>query len=303
MRWRPIRAVTAGVVGTTLTAAALVASGAGISQARLVAAAASPPGPTGHWGKAKPVSLAGLHATGGTIERMSCSSRGNCTAAGTYSTKDSPELAFVVSEVHGEWGKATPIPGLAKLAQGPSEFVSTVSCASPGNCAVGGEYLDANAESQPFVVDSVNGTWHRAISFSQGDTGLDGFVAGNCAIGGSYSDAKGKELPFVADESTVTVTTVSLSAAKATVGHEQSVRVTVKVTPRGGGTPTGKVTILANTTRLCRTALTGRTASCTLRARQLRPGRYKIGAAYDGDPTYASSKSGHRPVLVVMPPS
>ena len=49
--------------------------------------------------------------------------------------------AFVVTEVNGRWGKAQPVAGISVLGHQQEANVTSLSCASPGNCAAGGYYL------------------------------------------------------------------------------------------------------------------------------------------------------------------
>ena len=84
------------------------------------------------------------------IESVSCGSLGNCAASGSYINTSNVRLAFVVNEVNGSWGGAHNVPGIARLATGGLSDASSVSCASPGNCAVGGFYRGAHGE-QAFV--------------------------------------------------------------------------------------------------------------------------------------------------------
>jgi hypothetical protein len=73
---------------------------------------------------------------------VSCGSSGNCAAGGGYRDGDRHEQGFVVSEKNGRWGQAIEIPGSGALNKGHGAQVSTVSCASAGNCAAGGGCLD-----------------------------------------------------------------------------------------------------------------------------------------------------------------
>ena len=99
----------------------------------------------GGWGAARGVpGLAALNTeTGGgggaQIAAVSCASPGSCAAGGYYSVAGYARRAFVVSEVHGIWGRAVQVPGLAELDKGSCR-VKSVSCASPGNCAACGYY-------------------------------------------------------------------------------------------------------------------------------------------------------------------
>src|SRR5258708_4388853 len=69
----------------------------------------------------------------------------------------------------GGWGGAGEGPGLGALNKGRWAEVSSVSCASPGNCAAGGYYgnhgsnPDVVASGRGFVVSERNGRWGRAV--------------------------------------------------------------------------------------------------------------------------------------------
>jgi hypothetical protein len=90
----------------------------------------------------------------GSDATVSCGSAGNCAAGLTYTSDLGPQQAFVVSETNGTWGNAIAIPGLGALNTGGNASVSSVSCASAGNCAAGGTYTDRAGRSQAFVVSS-----------------------------------------------------------------------------------------------------------------------------------------------------
>jgi hypothetical protein len=89
------------------------------------------------WGKAIEVlGLARLSAGhGGTLNLVSCSSAGNCSAGGNYTDRLGHQQAFVVNEKNGSWGKAIEVPRLAALNTGEDARVVSLSCGSAGNCA------------------------------------------------------------------------------------------------------------------------------------------------------------------------
>lgn len=109
----------------------------------------------GVWGKAKAVpGLAALNrGKDAIVDLMSCRSPGNCTAAGTYPTTtnaDGNQQEFVVSEKNGTCGKAELIPGLAAIDHGqPAD--NALSCASPGNCTIAGNYATRTGTPQAYV--------------------------------------------------------------------------------------------------------------------------------------------------------
>jgi hypothetical protein len=159
----------------------------------------------GTWGKAEKVpGLAALPAkrSFSEISSLSCGSPGNCSAGGEFEYLNHGLQGFVVSERHGRWGKALPIPrmsevdslscasagncsavsglfavsekkgtwgkaekfpGLAALNKSRSPFIGSVSCGAPGNCSAGGGYTDGSGHYQGFVVSQKNGRWGRAI--------------------------------------------------------------------------------------------------------------------------------------------
>jgi hypothetical protein len=110
----------------------------------------------------------------------------------------------------GTWGNAHGIPGLAALNQGGYSPVTSVSCASAGNCSAGGEYKDGSGRFHAFVVSEINGTWHKAeqvpgtAGLNQGKnasvTSVSCPAAGNCSAGGYYADGSGRTQAFVVSE-------------------------------------------------------------------------------------------------------
>jgi len=110
----------------------------------------------------------------------------------------------------GSWGKAMKVPGLAALNTGGNARVSSVSCASAGNCAAGGDYWQPGDRYQGFVADERNGVWGTAIevpglaALNTGRGASVGSVScaspGNCAAGGDYSAGEDVSRGFVAVE-------------------------------------------------------------------------------------------------------
>jgi hypothetical protein len=94
----------------------------------------------GSWGTAQEVpGLAALDAGGSaSLRSVSCASAGNCAAGGSYTTADNGTQAFVVDETGGTWGTAQEVPGSAALNIWDVGGVSSVSCASAGNCTAVG---------------------------------------------------------------------------------------------------------------------------------------------------------------------
>src|SRR6266851_1294317 len=143
------------------------------------------------------------------VTSVSCTSAGNCSAGGLYGSSSFASKPFVVSEVNGTWHNAIAVPGVAALdPHGYGAYVSSVSCASAGNCSAGGSYLAGY--SHAFVVSEVNGTWRTAIevpgtaALNQGRIAylisMSCASAGNCSAGGTYTDSSKRMQAFAVSQ-------------------------------------------------------------------------------------------------------
>src|SRR6266851_3720440 len=141
---------------------ALVGAVAGCGQPAAVRTAGSRAVAIGSWGRA--ITVPGLGALNkgrnAGVLSVSCPSAGSCAAGGVYRDGGGHQQGFVVSERNGVWGRAVEVPGLGFLNKGGNARVSSVSCASPGNCSAGGDYTsDASGRLQAFVVSETGGSW------------------------------------------------------------------------------------------------------------------------------------------------
>jgi hypothetical protein len=167
----------------------------------------------GTWGTAREVPGTPALNSGGyaAITSVSCATAANCSAGGLYTNGKPATQAFVVTRTNGTWGTAREVPGIAALNKRLLAQVSSVSCASPGNCSAGGFYADSSFVNQAFVVSQVNGTWGRAEevpgisalnAISPGATAVSVSCAspGDCGAGGFYTDSSGGNQAYVASQ-------------------------------------------------------------------------------------------------------
>ncbi len=148
------------------------------------------PVPAGRWARAALVA-AGLAVAVGLAGAVPAAAAGGAAAARAPATAGA-----------GRWGAATPVPGLAALNAGGNAQISSMSCASVGNCDGGGDYTDAAGNMQAFVVSQAHGRWGTAQpvrglrALNTGGNAAVGFEqlscgsAGNCAAAGSYTRAR-----------------------------------------------------------------------------------------------------------------
>ncbi len=153
---------------------------------------------SGRWHSALEVPGTAVLNAGGRagIGTVSCASAGDCSAGGSYTDGSGHGQGFVASETNWRWGMAEEVPGLAALNRGGGASLSSVSCASAGNCSAGGSYTDSSGHSQVFVVSEKNGRWGKAeevpgtAALNKGEHASLSSVScaspGNCAAGGNY---------------------------------------------------------------------------------------------------------------------
>src|SRR5215469_11136341 len=97
----------------------------------------------GTWRTAIEVPGSGALNKGGRadVQSVSCGSAGNCAAGGDYTGNSGHTQVFVASEQNGTWRTAIEVPGTGAPNKGIFRAqVTSVSCASAGNCLAGGTY-------------------------------------------------------------------------------------------------------------------------------------------------------------------
>jgi hypothetical protein len=166
----------------------------------------------GTWGNAKQVPNTAKLGGSAELDTVSCASAGNCGAGGYY-IGSGTQQAFVVSQVNGVWGNAEEVPNTATLNAGGAAQLTSVSCASAGNCSAGGWYSDRSGDGQAFVVSQASGTWRNAEEVpGVGSLNSLGAVveslscssAGNCSAGGFYAVSTGHTQVFVVNQASGT---------------------------------------------------------------------------------------------------
>ena len=157
----------------------------------------------GIWGTAREVPGTAALNRGGyaQIFSVSCASAGNCSAGGLYTDGSRHSQAFVVNEAHGIWGTTQEVPGTAALNRGGYAEISSISCASAGNCSAGGSYTDRSGNVHALAASETGGTWGRAREVP-GTAALNQSrdvevvsvscpSAGSCGAAGLYRDSSG----------------------------------------------------------------------------------------------------------------
>jgi fibronectin type III domain protein len=153
--------------------------------------------------------------TGGIaiVGGLDCASATTCVAGGDVLTAGATTttlVPFFIPENNGVWGPIEEIPGVAALSRENEAALTALSCGAPGDCAAGGNYLDASGQSQAYIINEVGGVWGSATQLfatqllgsgiSNSLIDVDCPSAGNCSGIGAYSDTQATPQPFVVDE-------------------------------------------------------------------------------------------------------
>jgi hypothetical protein len=172
----------------------------------------------GTWGNAIEVPGSATLNVGGNaiINSISCTSVGNCGAAGSYTDGSGDGQGFVVSEAGGTWGNASEVIDPNAVGSVNAFGLGSISCTGTGTCGAVGEDVTTGGAPVGIAVSETNGSWGTAVEIPMTSTlGNGGTVlsavscgsAGNCsAVGtGVYNDAAVHgglaEIPIEVDES------------------------------------------------------------------------------------------------------
>jgi len=107
--------------------------------------------------------LAGLSGIGSHL-LLACTLDATCSGGGEANLKNGRNEAFLVDEIAGVWSAAFEVPGLAALQKhDQTAAVTSIKCASAGNCLAAGLYQGAPLPiTEPFVDQETDGRWAGA---------------------------------------------------------------------------------------------------------------------------------------------
>jgi len=169
----------------------------------------------GTWKHALAIGLPGNASAyaGAQFSEVDCTTSGSCLAAGTYNTYTGAVQPLVALSVDGVWDRALQV-ALPNRAKNPATLLygfKGVACASTGNCAFGGQYLDKSGKYQGFLDNVVNGVVQRAqvLALPAGalQAGHNGGVVslscprvGTCVAGAAYLNSANTYVAYLVGE-------------------------------------------------------------------------------------------------------
>jgi hypothetical protein len=120
----------------------------------------------GSWSTGTEAALpADATAAGGAagLSSVSCSSAGNCSASGSYVGSSDDIEGLLLTETAGTWGTGVEaaLPANAATAQ-PGVYLSSISCASAGNCSAVGIYNNDTGNDGVLLTET-EGSWATGV--------------------------------------------------------------------------------------------------------------------------------------------
>ncbi len=122
---------------------------------------------------------------------VTCSSPGNCTAAGGYADENGYVVPMTESSINGVWQPAVPIKFPDDFNHDSVNSFHAVSCSSAGNCAAVGYAFDFDINNvSSFSSTSTNGVWAPAVVLRNSTlVAVSCPAVGQCTAAGSMKDA------------------------------------------------------------------------------------------------------------------
>ena len=146
---------------------------------------------------ALPANAAPTHQSA-EVSSISCPSVGNCSAVGHYDDSSGTAHGLLLTETAGSWAIGVePVPPANANPTNPGVSLSSISCASPGNCSAVGSYADSSGHGEGLLLSETAGSWsvgveavlpaHPASSYPYVSLGsVSCASAGNCTAVGTY---------------------------------------------------------------------------------------------------------------------
>jgi hypothetical protein len=100
------------------------------------------------------------------LTSVSCGSVGNCSIVGSYPDSPSTQEGMLLNETSGVWAKGIEATMPAGNNASPDVNLTSVSCASAGDCSAVGDYRDSSNSSQGVLLNETSGTWSAGIKAS-----------------------------------------------------------------------------------------------------------------------------------------
>lgn len=265
----------------------------------------------GTWGTARQLPGTGKLNLSHPGFHLSCPTQATCTIAFVASPAGKSPYGnvkvYLDAEINGVWGTPRPLGGIP-AGETAGAVVTALACGAPGFCTVGGSIGSSAGAGAAFLAKERGGAWiggPRLITLT-GPKSDPEVSDVSCVAKGYCTAAAFEQFPaktvakptaYLIGEGAASSTTLRLSRSSVAFGKEGAEKLTIAVS----GPAAAKVTVTAGKTVVCTVILTaiGKPGSCTLAAKALKPGTYRLVAAYKGSAVYVASQSAPEKLTVL----
>src|SRR5439155_8562985 len=115
----------------------------------------------------------------------------NCSGVGEYKDSSAHRRGLLLTQAAGTWATGVEASLPANAGSDPNVALSSVSCASAGNCSAVGSYTDSSGHRQGLLLSTL-----RRLTVSKAGSGRGSVTSSpagiNCGASGSHSFVHGR---------------------------------------------------------------------------------------------------------------
>jgi hypothetical protein len=144
------------------------------------------------------------------VNAVACPAAGACVAVGSYQAVGGEPAGLLLTQTAGVWNQSIAAGLPAGSNTNPEVNLASVSCASAGNCAAVGNYVDSGYLQQGVLLNYRKGIWRPGVRVipPAGAGPNPGFTLnavscaapGDCTAVGSYTNTAGNPVAFAISE-------------------------------------------------------------------------------------------------------
>lgn len=240
---------------------------------------------------------------------------GSYSGDANYANATSAPLGIVVTRDVTHLAQAVPQSGVPADQEGEAVLSFTITPDADVAGTPPGGAVTFSANGTTLCTANLPGTLSASCRLTDGELPVGNYVVSANYSGDPHyvpSSAPQAALVISVPVPAATSTSLTVSVPTVTFGHEQVEKLSVqviserpavagKVAPQAASA--GSVVIKAGSVTVCTVTLDGDTASCTVGASKLKPGKYQLTARYGGNSTLLASTSAPAALTVAAEPT